>query len=202
MLLIKLPKRSTRRIWPWDVEVLHRARRSAKRGEIDPLGQPGGCGRKAIPPLEGAADGRTPVLPLGQLDDPLGGVFVQNRGQHAIIGRHEAIVAGVGRDAAARRADAGVDDHQEDGAGRKIAVRCGEFERAAEHIMRGHVVRDVDERRVGANPQRHTLHRAGVVIARAKVGEQGDDRARHRSSLPKCRGVLLSDGRMPERSGL
>ena len=97
-----------------DLEALHRARRPAERGEVDALGQPGRRRREAIAPLERAADGRPRVLPLGQLDDPLRRVFVENRRQHAVVGRHEPVVAGVGGDAAARRADAGIDDDEED----------------------------------------------------------------------------------------
>ena len=62
----------------------------------------------------------------------------------------------------------------------KIFERGRELQRPAQHVLRLDVVRDVDERRVGADAERDALHRARVVIARAEVGEQSDDRARHR----------------------
>src|SRR5262249_3698288 len=56
-------------------------------------------------------------------------------------------------------------------------------ERGAEHVVRGDVVGDVDQRRLGADPQRHALHRPRIVIVRAEVGQQRDDGASHSGSL-------------------
>ncbi len=41
--------------------------------------------------------------------------------------------------------------------------------------MGGDVVGDVDERRLGTNPQDHALHRPGVVVAGPEVAEKGND---------------------------
>ena len=60
-----------------------------------------------------------------------GGHLVEDRRQHAVVGRDEPIVAGVGGDAAAGRADAGIDDDEKDRAGWKVPVGGGELERAA-----------------------------------------------------------------------
>jgi hypothetical protein len=43
--------------------------------------------------------------------------------------------------------------------------------------MRRDVVRDVDQRRVRTDPERDALHRSGVMIPGAEVGQQGDYRA-------------------------
>ena len=55
--------------------------------------------------------------------------------------------------------------------------------------MRRHVVRDVDERRIGTDPEHDAFHRPGVVIARAEIGQQGDYRSRHAPSLSKGRRI-------------
>ena len=106
-----------------DVEALDRAGGAAERGEIDALGQPGGGRREPIAPFERPADGRPRVLALGQLDDALRRMLVEHRGQHAVVGRHEPVVARFGGDAAARRADAGIDDDEEDRARRENSGR-------------------------------------------------------------------------------
>jgi hypothetical protein len=108
-------------------------------------------------------------------------MLVEHHGQHAVVGRHELVIAGVGGDAPARGADARIDHREEHGAGRKVAIRSGQFEGAGEHVVRGNLVRDINERRVRANRQRDPLHRAGIVIARPEVGQQGDDGPRHAS---------------------
>ena len=196
MLVIRLPKRSTRRTWPSMLSPSTSGRGISRRwiasggpaegGDVDALGEPRRGRREAIPPFERAAHCRPRVLPLGQLDDPLGRMLVEDGRQHAVVGRDERVVAGVGGDAAARRADAWIDDDEENRAGGKIAIGRGELERAAEHIVRGDVVRDVDQRHVRTDPERDAFHRACVVIARAEVGEHGDDRASHALSLSEA----------------
>ena len=114
----------------------------------------------------------------------LAAMLVEDGGQHAVVGRHERVVAGVGRDAAPRRPDAGIDDDQKNRAGGKILVGGRELERAGRATScGGDVVRDVDEGDVRADAERDALHRAGVVVARAEVGEQSDDRPGHAFSL-------------------
>ena len=51
--------------------------------------------------------------------------------------------------------------------------------RAVQDILRRQIVRDVDERRVGANSQRDAFHGAGVMVARAEIGKQSNDRPGH-----------------------
>jgi len=111
----------------------------------------------------------------------------------------------LGGNAASRRSDARIHHDQKDRSRRKIAIRRGELERAGQHVMRRHIVRDVNQRDVRTDPQDHTLERAGVVIAQAKIREQGDDWARHGLIvLQNCRnpaGRSQGDLRVHQESG-
>ena len=141
--------------------------------------KPGGR-RKPIAAFERAADGRQRILALGELDDLLRRRLAKDRRQHAVVGRDESVVADVGGNAAARRADAGIDDDEEDGAGRKIAVARGELERAGKHVVRGNVVADVDQRRIRTDAEHDALERAGVMIAGAEISEESDGRPHYK----------------------
>ena len=147
MLVIRLPKRSTRSTSPSIASVVDarlrrrraarsRAGRAAERRQLDALRQPGRGGREAVAPFERAADRRPRVPPLGQLDDAPRRRSSNTTRQHAVVRRHEPVVAGVGGDAAARRADARIDDDQKDRAGRKVAIGGGELERAGDDVVR------------------------------------------------------------------
>ena len=127
--------------------------RPAERVELDAAQQPGGGGRESIAAFERAADGRPEIAALGQFDDALGRRVLEDGGEQAVVGRDEAILPHFGRDAAARRTDAGIDDGDEHGPGGEISEAGGELERPAEHVVRGDVVGDVDEREIGADAQ-------------------------------------------------
>ena len=47
----------------------------------------------------------------------------------------------------------------------------------------GNVVRDVDERRLGADPEDDRFHRAGVVIASAEIRQERNDWSSHDADL-------------------
>ena len=150
MLVTRLPNRSTRTTSPTSA-----ARSSRGSGIVElqpfavgrpiavgsvPLRQPAGGGREAIAALECSADRRPRIAPLGQLDDPLRLVLAQDRGQHAVVGRHEPVIARVGDQPAAGRSHAGIDDDEEDGAGGKYLYAGRELERARQHVVRRNVV--------------------------------------------------------------
>ncbi len=146
-------------------------------GELCALCQPRRRGREAIPPFERPRDGRPGVAALGQLDDAARRRLAQDLGQHAVVGRDEPVVARLGGNATPRRSDAGIDDGQEHRAGRKVAIGRGELQRALEHVVGGDIMRDVDERRLGADAEDDAFHRAGVVIPGPEVAEERDHRA-------------------------
>ena len=75
------------------------------------------------------------------------------------------------------------------GAGRKIAIARGQLERAGQHVVRGNVVADVDQRRVGTHAEHDALEGAGVMIASAEIGEESDGRPGHRAGLSVAAGL-------------
>jgi hypothetical protein len=116
------------------------------------------------------------VAPLRQLDDALGPRLLEDAGEHAVVGRNEPVVTRLGNQAAAGGSHARVHDDKEDRASGKVLVAGGQLDRGRHHVVRGNVVADVDQRRVGTQPEDHALHRAGVMVRRAEVREQRDDR--------------------------
>ena len=124
MFVTRLPNRSTRSTSPasrssltvgvGNRQLMNRAGRSAERREIDALREPARGRREAIAPFERPAHGRPRVAPLRHFDDAARGRFPEHGGQHAVVRRHEPVVAGVDDDAAARRSHARIDDHEKD----------------------------------------------------------------------------------------
>lgn len=47
------------------------------------------------------------------------------------------------------------------------------------HVVRRHVVRDIDQRGLGTNPQHDSLHRTDVMVSGTEVGQQGNNRSGH-----------------------
>ena len=118
------------------VEALHAPGGRPSADSSMPLASHAAAGAKRSRPFERAAHRRPRVPPLGQLDDALRRMLVEDGRQHAVVGRDEPVVAGFGRDAAARRSDAGIDDDEKDRAGRKVAVRGRQLERAGDDVVR------------------------------------------------------------------
>ena len=104
-----------------------------------------------------------------ELDDPYR--FLPTVGevdQHLIReGRHEQLWKVLG---------ARVHHDEEDRPSGKVLVAGGQLDRGRHDVVRRDVVADVDERGVGTQPEDDALHRAGVVVRRAEVREQRDDR--------------------------
>ena len=68
----------------------------------DPLCKEARRRRESIAAFERAADRGPRILALGELDDPFRRRLEEHRGQHAVVGRDEPVVADVGGNAAAR----------------------------------------------------------------------------------------------------
>ena len=153
---------------------------AAQRRQRHALGQPCRGRREPVAALEGAADRRARVLTLGELDDALRRRSSNTADEHAVVGPDEPVVADLGGQAAARRAHAGIDDGEEDGAGREIRVARGE-QRARRPARRAAGMSWLMSTSVasGHTPSTTPFIAPDVVIARAEIGEQGDDGAGH-----------------------
>ena len=91
------------------------------------------------------------------------------------------------RQPAARRSDPWIHDHEKNGSRREIPIARRQLEVRRQDIMWRNIVRDVHERYVWTDAEHDRLHRAGVVIERAEVAQESDDRSSHAS-------ILLSGG--------
>src|SRR5262245_9879764 len=74
--------------------------------------------------------------------------------------------------------DTRIDDRDVHGSRWKVSARAFEEKSPRADVLGRHVVRDVDDVRVGADAGDDALHHAYVRIARAEIGEKRDDRAR------------------------
>ena len=190
MLVTRLPKRSTRSTCPVMVSGADSSTTGAgissrwiapavpaERAQVGALRQPGRRRRKTIAAFERAAHARARVPALGQFDDlaradarrrPRSARRCRARRTGSRRPRRRCRGAAIPlRDRRRRetRWPAGNTGTPRPSSSAPPSTSCG-----------GDVVRDVDERRVGTDPEHHALHRAGVVIPRAEVRQQGDDR--------------------------
>ena len=75
----------------------------------------------------------------------------------------------------ALRADAGIDDGDVHGAGRKILVRTADPEAGFGRPLRRNVVRQVDDARVRKAAQDHAFHDGRKRTLVAEIGRDRDD---------------------------
>ena len=80
-----------------DLEMMERAHRLPERRQIEPLRQPGGSRREAVPSFERPAYRRPPVAAVGQLHDARRRLFLHGGRQHAVVRRDEPVVADLDR---------------------------------------------------------------------------------------------------------
>ena len=168
--------------WRRPLESLVARQRPPERRQRHALGQPGRRGSEAVTSLERAADRGPRVLALAQLDDADRRTLGEDRREQPVVGTDQPVVAHVGGQTAPRRAHARIDHRHEDSADRKTGVARREQTRPGAHVVWRHVVAEVHQRGVGTHAQHHALHGGHVVVAQAKIGEEGDDRASHARS--------------------
>src|ERR1700733_9874109 len=95
--------------------------------------------------------------------------------QQTVIGSDEARAgASLDGNRRARRADAGIDDREEDGARREVAPGFAQGDRAGDDALRNDAVSDVDHVGSGSDRRDYALHRTDIVIAIAKVSYNGE----------------------------
>src|SRR5205085_6743058 len=99
-------------------------------------------GGKNIAPMKCLADRLQEVVLGGEVAHAEALFALVDEREHAIIGRQKNMAAGAEQDGAARRADAGIDDHEMNGLRRKVMIRLGDGKRASEHVERLHSIAD------------------------------------------------------------
>lgn len=134
----------------------------------------GGDGREDVASVECLADGGQKILRIRDGADFVFS-FRQDEREDAVIGTDEKLSGGFDQDGAAQRADARIDYHDVHGSGRKMSPRLGDGEGGFGDIEGAAFMRDIDDVRLGADPENDALHDAGVVIGETEVGGQGDD---------------------------
>ena len=103
-------------------------------------------------------------------------VHAPRPGDQAVVGADDALLLDLDDQHAPVGADAGVDDGEVRGAGREAVDGALQRDRAAQHVLRRDLVRDVDQPRRGAVPHQNGLHRGDVAIAEAEVAGKGYQR--------------------------
>src|SRR5271166_4252179 len=124
-----------------------------------------------------------------EFHDALDAPFVCGQPEQAVVGSDETCAgASLDGNRRARRADAGIDDGEEDGARREIAPGFAQGDRAGDDALCNDTVSDVDHVGSGSDRRDYTLHRTDIVIAIAEVGYNRDRK-----------GVLLANERRHRR---
>ena len=151
MFVTMLPKRSTRITTPRDAVVDDLAASACPARWKSVTGRPSAvsCNPLASHAAAGAKRSRPSNvrLTVGRAyrrsvssTTRLRRIFAQHDGQHAVVGRDEPVVARLRRDAAARAADAGIDDDEEDRAGGKVRGRPRRARERRDDVVRRDVV--------------------------------------------------------------
>ena len=97
-------------------------------------------------------------------------------GEDAVVGADKVVATGPDQERAARRADAGVDDSEVDGAFGKVAPGLIEKECALSDGEGRDVVGDVDDLSVWGDGGDDTFHYADEMVCQAEVCEESDHR--------------------------
>ena len=95
--------------------------------------------------------------------------------QHAVVGRDEDVILGLGENRAALAAHSRVDHDDMRGARRKEAIRLRDGPRAVEDVVGRDGVADVHNARFRLDVQHHAMHDADESVVESKVSGEGDD---------------------------
>ena len=156
--------------------------------------------REQVATVEGGAlDGRRLRLLPAQLDHPGDGRLAGGLGrrhQQAVVGPDEVQHPAGGQrhldaDAAACRADPGVDD-TEHHAGAEMRHRTHQGVAPGPDVEGRDMVREIDDGRAGGAPGDHRVHHPGELVLRPEVGEEEDRAVRVRSASVRSRSRSLS----------
>ena len=149
--------------------------------EIPSGGEVGGGGSKNVAAVKGGRDGRLDhPVGIGDLARGIKPVAVNHRCDESIVGENEILALfGFYDDGFARSADAGIDDDQENRAGRIVRGHTGQESRTFFDGVGCHLMSDVHDAGFRRNANDHRPATGRCVISRAKVGHKDDGGTRN-----------------------
>ena len=102
-----------------------------------------------------------------------------DQGKQAVVGGDESGVGGFQQDGGAVGADAGINDGDEDAAGRKVTAGIGENDCPVAHVLRADPMSQVNDVGGGIDAVDDAAHHPNVSVGQAEVGEEDDGRRSH-----------------------
>ncbi len=120
--------------------------------------------------------------------DGMNGFFIKLRKhvtEDTVVGGDESVAAGGSGEEAALGTDAGIDDDQKDGRGRKVAIRLFEQKGCRADIKGVDVMGDVDDVGRGCNSLDGALEHTDEAVVEAVVGQERN-RAHGGGLTPRC----------------
>jgi len=136
-------------------------------------------GREDIATVERAAYGPAEKLLRRNFTDPVFRVGIQDHCENTVIGSDESKPESLGEQRPPRTADAWIHHDQMHSSLRKTGRRLRKRISTFGNFIGGRLMRYVDQTRLRADSNDDALHGRDVVIARAEVGQQSDDRLLH-----------------------
>jgi hypothetical protein len=95
----------------------------------------------------------------------------QNQREHAVVRPDKPTVIATNRDRRPIRSDAGIDDHNMDGARRERVYRIDQYEGRSTNVSRGNLMGNIYDGRVRRPSGEDTLHCGDVPIDRSEIGQ-------------------------------
>ena len=96
--------------------------------------------------------------------------------QHAVIGSNKAMPVRRKNNRTPRRPYAGIDNHHMNRFRREVRVSLRDSQRAIQNVERLHCVADVNNLRLGSDPQNHSFHGANEMFVKSKISGESNDR--------------------------
>ena len=146
--------------------------------------EPGGSRRKEIPPVEGMTrrlPSKLPLIDLAHFDRLF---VVEYRGEHAIVRRQEKIPCAFNYNRPPGTPDAGIDDHDMNGAGRKLTIAGLEEIAGFVDSVRSDLMGEIDDASVWVNREDRTFHGGDEPIAVAEIRQERNESQRVRHASP------------------
>jgi hypothetical protein len=138
------------------------------------LGEPADNRREDISRVKGVGHGVQEVMVGSDVPHFDRFLALVDERQHAVVGRHELIFHGTHQDGAARRPYPGINHHQMNGVGRKIAITLHQGEGGVKHVVGIDVVAKINQFDLRIDIENNPFHHPHEVIRRSKIRGERD----------------------------